>query len=108
MSTERIKSCTVQDLIEQAHSNPMRWLVPDVVLDGGVHILHGPEESFKTMLTLQLHEALSRGSGFLLRPSVGGLRTGIAELEMKNQLFGHRLEKFFRSSPPDIRVLPDP
>ena len=85
----------------------MRWLVPDVVLEDGVHILHGPEESFKTMLTLQLHEALTIGSQFIMRQSVSGLRTGIAELEMKGRLFGHRLGKFFRNSIPDIRVLPN-
>lgn len=98
---------SVQALIEQSRQSPMRWFVPEVVLEDGVHILHGPEESFKTMLTLQLHEALTTGGKFLLRPSVGGLRTGIAELEMKNRLFGHRLGKFFRSDAPNIRVLPD-
>jgi len=98
---------SVQALIEQSRQFPMRWLVPDIVLEDGVHILHGPEESFKTMLTLQLHEALTVGGRFLLRQSVGGLRTGIAELEMKNRLFGHRLGKFFRHDVPNIHVLPD-
>jgi hypothetical protein len=99
---------TVADLINQAKQNPITWLVPDIVLEDGVHVLHGAEESFKTMFTLQLHEVLTVGGQFLLREVVGGLRTGIAELEMKNRLFGHRLGKFFPNGAPDIRVLPDP
>jgi hypothetical protein len=98
---------SVSELIEQSRQHPMRWLVPDVVLEDGVHILHGREESFKTMFTLQLHEALAAGGQFLMRSSVGGLITGIAELEMKNRLFGHRLRKFFHTGAPNIRVLPD-
>jgi hypothetical protein len=97
---------SVTELIEQSRLHPMRWLVQDVVMEHGVHILHGPEESFKTMLTLQLHEALTLGGRFLMRSSVGGLKTGIAELEMKGRLFGHRLQNFFPHDAPDIRILP--
>ena len=83
----------------------MKWLVPDILLEDGIHVVHGLEETFKTMLTLQLHEKLSKGGRFLLRDMPGGLVTGIAELEMKNRRFGHRLARFFPTSPPDIRVL---
>jgi hypothetical protein len=102
-----IESSTVSGLIEYAKHNPLKWIVPDMVLEEGVHVLHGHEETYKTMLTLQLHEALSNGGTFLLRDVKGGLLTGIAELEMKNRQFGHRLAKFFPTDPPDIRVLPD-
>ena len=98
---------TVVDLIEQAKQNPPKWHIPDILLEDGVHVLHGHEETFKTILTVQLHEALSKGGRFMLRDVPGGLITGIAELEMKNRQFGHRLAKFFPASPPDIRVLPD-
>lgn len=98
---------SVSELIELSRQNPMRWLVPNLVLENGVHVLHGSEESFKTMLTLQLHEALTTGGRILLRQAVAGLRTGIAELESKNQIFSHRLRKFFPNGAPDIRVLPE-
>lgn len=98
---------SVSELIELSRQHPMRWLVPGLVLENGVHVLHGSEESFKTMLTLQLHEALTTGGQILLRQSVAGLRTGIAELESKNQIFSHRLRKFFPNGAPDIRVLPE-
>jgi hypothetical protein len=100
-------SRTVADLIEQAKRNPLKWLVPDILLEDGIHVLHGHEETFKTMFTLQFHEVLSRGGRFLLRDVPGGLVTGIAELETKGRLFGHRLAKFFPNGPPDIRVLPE-
>ena len=58
---------TVAALIEQARKNPVQWIIPGVLLEGGVHILHGREESFKTMLTMQMHEALSVGGNFLTR-----------------------------------------
>jgi hypothetical protein len=98
---------TVVDLIEQAKQNPLKWLIDDILLEDGVHVLHGHEETFKTILTLQLHEALSKGGRFMLRDLPGGLITGIAELETKNRLFGHRLAKFLPNDPPDSRVLPD-
>lgn len=42
------------ELIEHAKCNPLRWIVPGVVQEDRIHILHGAEESFKTMLTVQL------------------------------------------------------
>ena len=98
---------TVAALIEQARKNPVQWIIPGVLLEGGVHILHGREESFKTMLTMQMHEALSVGGNFLTRHVQGGLRTGIVELETKPLLFGNRLAQFFRGDVPPIEVLPE-
>ncbi len=102
-----VESSTVSALIEYAKRNPLRWLVPDIVVEEGVHVLHGPEETYKTMLTAQLHETLSVGGKFLLREARGGIRTGIVELEMKGRQFGQRLAKQFSNGAPDIAVLPD-
>jgi hypothetical protein len=98
---------SVADLIAQAKQHPLKWIVPDVVLEDAVHVIHGGEESFKTMLTLQLHEKLTTGGEFLLREVNGDLRTGIAQLEMKVRQFGNRLAKFFPNGAPDIEVLPE-
>jgi len=99
-------ACTVADLINEARSNPIRWIIPNILLEGGVHVLHGKEEAFKTMLTLQMHEALTQGGEFLMQSVTGGLRTGIVELEQKPRLFGHRLNQFFRNGAPNIEILP--
>lgn len=98
---------TVAALIEQSRKNPVHWIIPGVLLEGGVHVLHGREETFKTMLTLQMHETLAMGGTFLTQAVVGGLHTGIVELETKPNLFGHRLDKFFRGEVPPIEVLPE-
>ena len=98
---------TVAALIEEARKNPVQWIIPGVLLEGGVHILHGTEESFKTMLTMQMHEALAVGGTFLTHPVSGGLRTGIVELETKPKLFGSRLANFFRDEVPAIELLPE-
>jgi hypothetical protein len=99
---------TVRELIEWSKSHPLRWFVEDFMLEQAVHILHGLEESFKTMLMLQLHEALTKGGQFLLSDVKGGLRTGIAELEMKMQLSGSRFRNFWPDGDaPEIYVLPE-
>lgn len=100
-------STTVSDLIRDAKANPLKWIVPGVVIEDGVHVLHGAEESFKTTLTLQLHEVLSAGGCFLGRRVEGGVRTGFVQLEMKPRQFGHRLNEFFRDDVPRIHVLSD-
>jgi hypothetical protein len=99
---------TVREVIEWSKSHPHRWFVEDFILEEAIHVLHGLEESFKTMLMLQLHEALTKGGQFLLREVKGGLRTGIAELEMKMQLSGSRFRNFWpNGDAPEIYVLPE-
>ena len=44
---------TVAELIAHSKQYPLIWMVPDVVQEDGMHILHGAEESFKTMVTPQ-------------------------------------------------------
>ena len=98
---------TVKELIELTKKRPLKWIVPEIVLEDAVIVFHGAEESFKTMLTLQLHEALALGTRFIGRKVQGRYNTGIAQLEMKQRQFGHRLVKFFPHSMPEIKVLPE-
>ena len=86
---------TVREVIEWSNAHPLRWLVENFILEQAVHVLHGLEEAFKTMFMLQLHEALAKGGQFLLWETEGGLRTGIAELEMKKQMCGSRFGNFW-------------
>jgi AAA domain len=99
---------TVRELIEWTKLHPLQWFMPNLIVEHGVHILHGLEESFKTMFMLQLHEALANGGQFLAWETKGGLRTGIAELEMKMQMSGSRFNNFWpNGDPPDIYILPE-
>lgn len=101
------KPCTVANLIEQSRQNPVRWIVNDILIEGGSHVLSGKEETFKTMLTIQLCESLATQEPFLGKLVERPMTTGIVELEEKPRLFGHRLGKFFQNGVPEIHVLPD-
>lgn len=108
MSQPRQDAYNVRELVELTKKDPLRWLVPEIVLEDAVHVFHGAEESFKTMLTLQLHEALALGTRFMGRKVKGRYNTGIAQLEMKQRQFGHRLVKFFAGhAMPEIKLLPE-
>jgi len=98
---------TVAELVAWGSQNPIEWYIPDIILEDGVHVLHGLEECFKTTLMLQMHEALTWGGEFLNRSVDGGLRTGIAELEMKQRPFARRLKNFWPQNQPEIELLPD-
>jgi hypothetical protein len=50
---------------------------------------------------------LTCGGEFLNRIVDGGLRTGIAELEMKQRPFARRLKNFWPENQPEIELLPD-
>jgi hypothetical protein len=52
---------TVEELVAWGKENPISWYVPDIILEDGVHVLHGLEECFKTTFMLQLHDVLTRG-----------------------------------------------
>lgn len=85
---------TATELVEWYKENPLRYFIKDIAEELGVHVLHGPEGAFKTMITLQMQEAMTIGGECLLRKVEGGLRTGIAELEIPSRRFGKRLMNF--------------
>ncbi len=87
----------ISQRISLAASNPLRWLIPGTLLEGGIHVLHGPEECFKTTLTLQMLETLGLGGRFLRYELAGGLRVGLAELEMTERIFNEKLASFSKA-----------
>jgi hypothetical protein len=98
---------TVAERIAQYQLNPLKWTVDGIVLEDGSHLLHGWEETYKTMLTLQLLEALATGGDFLGHPAGEPLRVGIAQLETKGRIFDKRLAEFYHGQVPNIAVLPE-
>lgn len=101
------RSRTLLDLARLAERSPLKWLVPSTVIEGGIHVVYGKEESFKTTLVMQLLEALNVGGPFLDWELPGGLKVGFAELEMTEKIFGERALRFMRSAKkePNISVL---
>jgi hypothetical protein len=84
----------ISERISLAVAHPLQWRIPGTLLDGGVHLLHGREECFKTTLTLQMLETLSLGGKFLGYELTAGLRVGLAELEMSEKIFNAKLAAF--------------
>jgi hypothetical protein len=101
------RSRTLADLARLAEEQPLVWLVPSTIIQGGIHVLWGKEESFKTTLAMQLIEALSVGGRFLDWEVEGGLTVGLAELEMTEVIFKMRAHTFLKPAKqsPEIHVL---
>jgi RecA-family ATPase len=92
-------------LIENAEKNPPEPILEGLLNEGEVAGLHGPQEAFKTMLTLQLAESLATGKPFLGRWLVPKPRSPYYfETEMSNSALGRRLREMFRSEPPPRQV----
>ena len=96
---------TLADLAEQAEQQPLTWLVPSTIVEGGVHVIHGKEESFKTTLAIQLLEGLNIGGRFLDWELPGGLRVGFAELEMTERIFKQRARSFLKPAKKKAEIL---
>ena len=91
---------TLSDLARLAEEDPLVWLIPSTVIKGGIHVLYGREESFKTTLAMQLLEALNLGGRFLHWELRGGLKVGLAELEMTEVIFKMRARAFLKPATP--------
>jgi len=100
-------SRTLAHLARLAEEQPLVWLVPSTIIKGGIHVLYGREESFKTTLAMQLLETLNLGGSFLVREVRGGLTVGLAELEMTEVIFKMRAHSFLKRAQrlPQIHVL---
>jgi hypothetical protein len=96
---------TLADLAEQAEQQPLTWLVPSTIVEGGTHIFHGKEESFKTMLVMQMLEVLNIGGQFLDWDLPGGVRVGFAELEMTEKIFRQRARSFMKPAKKKANIL---
>lgn len=96
---------TLADLARQAEEQPLVWLVPSTIVEGGIHVIHGKEESFKTTLVMQLLEAMSLGGPFLNWELTGGRRVGFAELEMTEKIFKQRARSFMKPAKAKAHIL---
>jgi hypothetical protein len=101
---------SANELILYAKENP-----PEAIIDGLLHVgdtllIHGVEESFKSVFAVQIGESIALGRAFLrcwkCRKS---RRTGIIETEMHPAMLGERLSKMFPSgnAPPNLLFFGD-
>ncbi len=94
-------SASAQDLIRYSMEQPPEPIIDGILNVGSTLLLHGNEESFKSIFVLNLAESLSSGTTLLRRWAVPQVRTvGVVDTEMNAASLGIRLQKMFPSGNP--------
>jgi hypothetical protein len=96
------------NLIQRAKTNPPEPMIEGLLNVGDVMLLHGWEESFKSVIVLQLAENLAAGTPFLRTFNVPVPRTvGVVETEIHEVMLGERLAGMFPdgSAPENLKFL---
>ena len=103
-----IATATIDDLIRLAQGSPPEPVVEGLIYHGNVLLLHGTEESFKSVFITQLGESLATGTPFLRRWAVPrGRRVGLLATELDRFGFGQRLVQMFPDGSPQDFVVFD-
>jgi hypothetical protein len=90
------RTWSARDLIELAKKQPPQPIIKGLMNTGDIVLLHGTEESFKSVFVVQCAEAIATGRPFLRSwPVCGSRRVGIIETEMHPAGMGERLTKMF-------------
>src|SRR5690606_5767689 len=84
------------DLIRLADEDPPKPVIEDLLYEGDVLLLHGKEESFKSVLVMQTAESIAAGLPLLRLWRVTKPRiVGVINTEINERHFGKRLAKMF-------------
>ena len=90
------RTSSAAELMKLARERPPEVGIEDLAYVGDVVLLHGPEESFKSVFVLQFAEAVSAGIPLFDRWDVPSARTvGIIETEIHPVMLGQRLIGMF-------------
>lgn len=94
------------DLIRYAHEHPPEPMMEGLLNKGDILLLHGSEESFKSVFVLQMAESLATGVDFLKYWNVPqSRRVGVIETEIHEVMLGERLGKMFPAGDPPEKLL---
>ena len=100
ISTKEVGTWSATELIEHARKHPPEPIIRGLLNKGDILLLHGSEESFKSMFVLQIAECIATGRS-LLDWKIGKRQTvGVIETEMHETMMGERLSKMFPSGNP--------
>src|SRR5215472_18391424 len=89
-------AASVADLIADAKKNPAVPIVDKLLNRGDRLLIHGYEETYKSMFALELARSISTGKPFLGELEVlHPVRVGMIETEMRNPGLGERLRRMF-------------
>ncbi len=95
------RSWSARELIRHAQEHPPEPIIEGLFNVGDVLLLHGSEESFKSIFVLQMAESIALG-----RPLIGcwnvpkARRVGLIETEIHEVMLGERLSKMFPNGDP--------
>lgn len=98
------------DLIRYAQEHPPEPMIKGLLNKGDILLLHGSEESFKSVFVLQIAESLAKGTPLLNYWQVPhSRRVGVIETEMHEVMLGERLGKMFPHGgvPEKLFFMPD-
>jgi hypothetical protein len=100
------RTVTAGELMKQARERPPEIVIDGLAYVGDVVLLHGPEESFKSVFILQFAEAVSAGIPLFDRWRVPVARTvGVLETEIHPVMLGQRLIGMFPDGSNPDRLL---
>jgi AAA domain len=98
---EGTSSWSARELIRHAKEHPPEPIIKGLLNKGDILLLHGSEESFKSIFVLQMAESLSVGSDLLRYWKVPNrCRVGVIETEMHQVMMGERLARMFPAADP--------
>jgi hypothetical protein len=91
-----IVSWSAQELIRHAKEHPPEPIIQGLINKGDILLLHGSEESFKSVFILQIAESIATATPLLMTWNVPrAWKVGIIETEIHEVMLGERLLKMF-------------
>jgi hypothetical protein len=94
-------SWSAQQLIVHARQHPPKPIIKGMINEGDILLLHGSEESFKSVFVLQMAESVATATPLLMKWKVPEpWRVGVIETEIHEVMLGERLSNMFPNGNP--------
>jgi archaellum biogenesis ATPase FlaH len=92
----KAETWSASELIRLANEHPPEPVIKGLVNKGDIFLLHGSEESFKSVFILQMAESVALGTSLLMYWNVPqNWRVGVIETEIHEMMLGERLRQMF-------------
>jgi RecA-family ATPase len=100
-SAAALETLSAADLIQKAQEHPPQPIIEGIINIGDILLVHGLEESFKSVFILQVAECIAKGQPlFSFFPVPHVKRVGIIETEIHEAMLGDRLAKMSSAGHP--------
>jgi hypothetical protein len=96
-----LETLSAADLIQLAQEHPPQPLVDGLLTIGDILLVHGPEESFKSVFVVQIAESIATGNPLFNTFGVPHpKRVGVIETEIHEPMLGRRLARMYPDGNP--------